>query len=112
MARARSETLNVPEEDLEIGGTMTDTAIPMTNAERDRAASAAAVEAANIRLEELKTEYANNPEQRLSRDKAELERLQSDPTRSDGAAGVARRLVWRPSLRLSERRQCRVRGRD
>jgi hypothetical protein len=51
----------------------------VTPATRDRDALTKQAADANIRLEELKAEYASNPEQRISRDKAELSRLESDP---------------------------------
>jgi hypothetical protein len=50
-----------------------------TPATRDAAMRAREVEAANIKLEALKAAYRDSPEMRIARDKAELQRLQSDP---------------------------------
>jgi hypothetical protein len=58
---------------------MTEPAIEMTPAVRDRAALAKQASDANIKLTELQKAYAESPEMRIQRDRAELERLQSDP---------------------------------
>src|SRR5262245_42479597 len=58
---------------------MSDANIEMTPAVRDRVEREAAVAQANAAFEELTAEFEAHPEQRLARDRRELERLQNDP---------------------------------
>jgi hypothetical protein len=50
-----------------------------TNADRDHAAQVASKSAADQQMAELIEQFHSSPEQRLARDRAEIERLQNDP---------------------------------
>jgi hypothetical protein len=58
---------------------MTEPAIEMTPATRDRLARDASTAAANAEMARLVTEFRDSPQSRIERDKAELTRLTSNP---------------------------------